>query len=69
MTAPLPNGTLQSQQEALVNALFAKPSDNAASQALKPLLDTTKAQSQRGLQAYQANGHAVPSAVCAQLSR
>jgi hypothetical protein len=59
MTAPLPNGTLQSQQEALVNALFAKPSDNAASQALKPLLDTTKAQSQRGLQAYQANGHAV----------
>ena len=59
MTAPLHSSPLQSQQQALVKALFARPSDNATSHALEPLLEATKAQSQRGLQAYQANGHAL----------
>jgi hypothetical protein len=50
---------LQAQQQTLVNALFAQPGDAAAGQALWPHLDTGSAQSRRGLQAYQANGHAL----------
>jgi hypothetical protein len=51
--------TLQAQQQSLVKALFARPGETAARQALLPQLDTSGAQTQRGLQAYQANGHAV----------
>lgn len=54
-----PASNLQAQQAALVEALFAKPSDTAASQALRPHLDAAHAQRQRGMQAYQANGHAL----------
>lgn len=59
MTPASAISALQLQQRALVNALFGKASDSAASLALQPHLDTAHAQSQRGLQAYQANGHAL----------
>ena len=49
--------SLQAQQQALVNALFALPGDSASAQTLQPLLADHNAQSQRGLQAYEANGH------------
>lgn len=58
MTPTAVNALLQ-QQTALVNALFAQPSDHAASDTLLPLLDTANPQNQRGLQAYQANGHSL----------
>lgn len=51
--------SLLAQQQALVNALFAKPSDATATQALLAQLDSRGAQSARGLQAYLANGHAL----------
>ncbi|AOW14559.1 hypothetical protein LPB72_05845 [Hydrogenophaga crassostreae] len=50
---------LQTQQEALVKALFARPGEASVHAELLPLLDQCSLQSQRGLQAYQANGHAL----------
>jgi hypothetical protein len=54
--------SLQQQQQALLQALFARPrSDTAvlARQKLDALLDTHGEQSNRGLMAYTANGHAL----------
>lgn len=48
--------TLASQQQALVDALFAWPSHEAASR-LATHATSLGSQPQRGLQAYQANGH------------
>lgn len=49
--------TLRAQQQALVSALFALPGDSRAAQTLRPHLAAHNAQNQRGLQAYEANGH------------
>jgi hypothetical protein len=56
------HASLQQQQQALLRALFARPrSDSAAlaRQKLDALLDTHSEQSDRGLMAYTANGHAL----------
>lgn len=59
MSTPLVSD-LQAQQAALLNALFARPGQaTAALDALTPYLDTRSAQGQRGLKAYQANGHSL----------
>lgn len=51
---------LQIQQEALVNALFARSSEASTLAAdLFSHTDPGNAQSQRGFQAYQANGHSL----------
>lgn len=54
--------SLQAQQQALLQALFARPrSDTGAQarQALDAMLDTQGKQTDRGLMAYTANGHAL----------
>lgn len=51
--------SLLAQQQALLTALFAKPSDTAAALVLLPHVDQQGGQYERGLQAYQANGHAL----------
>jgi hypothetical protein len=56
------HASLQQQQQALLRALFARPrSDTAAlaRQKLDALLDTQGGQTDRGLMAYTANGHAL----------
>lgn len=53
---------LAAQQQALLHALFARPGRpeaGAAEAALSAWLDPGSPQTQRGLQAYQANGHAL----------
>jgi hypothetical protein len=59
MSAPTHPTSLLAQQQALVTALFARPSGTAAALALLPQLDSQSAQGARGLQAYQANGHSL----------
>lgn len=56
--APSAN-TLKAQQQALVSALFALPSETATHASLRHQLNQNDAQCHRGLQAYQANGHAL----------
>lgn len=54
--------SLGSQQQALLQALLARPGSAAASaaeQGLADFLDTRHPQTSRGLAAYQANGHAM----------
>ena len=51
--------TLRAQQQALVSALFALPGDTRSAHTLRPYLADHSAQSQRDLQAYEANGHAL----------
>lgn len=60
------DGPLATQQQALLRALFARPGRPEAGAADETidgepldLLDAGSAQTQRGLQAYQANGHAL----------
>lgn len=51
--------TLALQQQALLEALFARPGSGGATSALLQLHAWLKPQSARGLMAYQANGHAL----------
>ncbi len=51
--------TLALQQQALLDALFARPGSGGASSALLQLRALLKPPSARGLMAYQANGHAL----------
>jgi Putative DNA-binding domain len=51
--------TLALQQQALLDALFARPGSGGAMSALLQLHALLKPQSARGLMAYQANGHAL----------
>jgi len=59
MTQANATTALQAQQEALVNALFARSGEASTLAELLPLLDQRNPQNQRGLQSYQANGHAL----------
>lgn len=58
---PLQPTTLAQQQQALLQALFARPGSAAdtACHELLDLLDPHRPQSLRGLNAYRANGHAL----------
>ncbi len=51
--------TLALQQQALLDALFARPGSRGATSALLQLHALLKPRSARGLMAYQANGHAL----------